>query len=199
MTGAPNCPANTCPPGEQIYRLYRVFPPPVTPLSLQCVGAGQAPPPVAAALPQVTAAMVLREFRRIPLPAPRSVTQPAGRTLINFETIFFTHTEHLTRTLTLLGQQVRLEIQPTSYRWAFGDGTSAATDTAGAAYPRKDITHRYANAHTVATHRVSVTWSARYSVNGGPLQDVGGTVTTNGPPTPIAIAEASPALSGAGQ
>ena len=50
---------------------------------------------------------------------------------------------------------------------------------------------------TVA-HRVVVTWSAEWSLNGGPLQPVNGTVTTSGPATPLRIAEASPALSGSG-
>jgi hypothetical protein len=190
------CPTNTCPPGEQIYRLWQVSPPPAAPMGLVCSGNG--PPPVAAAPPQVTGAMVLQAFRRVPLPALRSHSQPANKTLINFDTIFFTPAQPLTRNITLLGQRVRLEIRPSRFEWVHGDGTTETTSEPGSPYPAKDIVYRYADAHRTVQHRVVVTWSAEYSLNGGPLQPVNGTVTTTGPATPLRIAEASPALSGSG-
>jgi hypothetical protein len=195
-TGAAVCPANACAPGETQYRLWKVAPPPARPLGLVC--SGGAPPPIAAAVPQVTDAMVLAAFRRVPLPSLRSHSQPADKTLINFDTIFFTEAEPLTRQVTLLGQNVRLEITPSRFEWVHGDGTTDTTATPGAPYPAKDIVHRYADAHRTVAHRVVVTWSAEWSLNGGPLQPVNGTVTTTGPATPLRIAEASPALSGSG-
>ena len=140
--------------------------------------------------------MVLAAFRRIPLPSLRSHSQPANKTLINFDTIFFTDAEPLTRNLTLLGQRVRLEIKPSRFEWVHGDGTTATTATPGSPYPAKDVVYRYADAHRTVQHRVVVTWSAEWSLNGGPLQPVNGTVTTSGPATPLRVAEASPALSG---
>jgi hypothetical protein len=141
---------------------------------------------------------VLNAFRRIPLPSLRSHSQPANKTLINFDTIFFTNAEPLTRQVTLLGQSVRLEITPSRFEWVHGDGTTETTTTPGAPYPEKEIVYRYADAHRTVAHRVVVTWSAEYSLNGGPLRPVDGTVTTTGPSTPLRIAEASPALSGSG-
>ena len=176
-------------------------PAPATPLGLVCSGNGAPPAPAAAAAPappQVTEAMVLAAFRRVPLPALRSQSQPADKTLINFDTIFFTQAEPLTRDLTLLGQDVRLEIAPSLFQWEHGDGTTMTTTTPGAPYPSKDIVYRYSDAHTTVQHRVIVTWTAQWSLNGGPLQPVDGTVTTAGPATPLRIAEASPALSGSG-
>lgn len=155
-------------------------------------------PPAVAAPPQVTEAMILQAFRRIPLPSLISHSQPANKTLINFDTIFFTQAQPLTRQVTLLGQGVRLEITPSRFEWVHGDGTTETTSTPGAPYPAKDIVYRYADAHRTVAHRVVVTWSAEYSLNGGPLRPVNGTVTTNGPATPLRIAEASPALSGNG-
>ena len=49
--------------------------------------------------PPVTPALVARAFQRIPLPLLRSVTQPADKTLINFDTIFFVDAQPLHRTL----------------------------------------------------------------------------------------------------
>jgi hypothetical protein len=190
------CPQNNCPPSEQVYRLWQVAPPPATPMGLVCSGDG--PPPVAAAPPQVSEAMVLQAFRRIPLPSLRSHSQPADKTLINFDTIFFTEARPLTRQLTLLGQQVRLEIRPSRFEWVHGDGTTQTTSTPGAPYPSKAVVHRYADAHRTVAHHVAVTWSAEWSLNGGPLRPVNGTVTTTGPATPLRVAEASPALSGSG-
>ena len=73
----------------------------------------------------VTAAMVAAAMRRIPLPPSQLQVQPAnGRTLVNFETNFFTDTAPFDRTVTLLGQQVDLHIVPSGFGWRFGDGTA---------------------------------------------------------------------------
>jgi hypothetical protein len=158
-----------------------------------------APDPVdVTAQPQVTPALVARAFQRIPLPRLRAVTQPADKTLVNFDTIFYVQAEPLRRTLTLLGQRVELAITPSTFRWVHGDGTTAVTHTPGAAYPAKDIVHRYQQAHVVVRQHVEIVWTARWRLNGGAFQDVPGTVTTVGPDTPLRIAEATPALSGYG-
>src|SRR4051812_7735511 len=49
LDGGGSCSAFRCPPGEQIYRLWQVSPPPATPMGLVCSGNG--PPSVAAAAP----------------------------------------------------------------------------------------------------------------------------------------------------
>ena len=133
LNGEGTCAVNTCPPGEQVYRLWQTEPPPATADGLVCSGNG--PPPVAAAPPQVTPGMVAAAFRRIPLPSLRSHSQPANKTLINFDTIFFTQAQPLTRNLTLLGQRVRLEIRPSRFEWVHGDGTTETTSYAGGAVP----------------------------------------------------------------
>jgi hypothetical protein len=150
------------------------------------------------AQPRVTPGLVAHAFQRVPLPALRAITQPAAKTLINFDTIFYVDAQPLHRTLNLLGQQVDLEITPSTFRWVHGDGTTTETHTPGAPYPAKDVVHRYQQAHVTVSQHVEVVWTARWSLNGGPYQDVDGTVTTVGPDTPLRIAEATPALSGYG-
>ena len=142
--------------------------------------------------------MVADAFQRTPLPALRAITQPAEKTLINFDTIFYVDAQPLHRTLNLLGQQVNLEITPSTFRWVHGDGTTTETHTPGAPYPAKDVVHRYQQAHVTVSQHVEVVWTARWRLNGGPYQDVDGTVTTVGPDSPLRIAEATPALSGYG-
>ena len=197
-TGAGVCPASPCPPESVQYRQWQIGPGGETPMGFVCSGNGP-PPAIAAAAPappQVTEALVLAAFRRVPLPGLRSQSQPADKTLVNFDTIFFTEAEPLTRTVTILGQSVRLEIEPSRFTWQHGDGTSTTTSTPGAPYPAKDVVHRYTDAHVTVEHRVVVTWTAQWSLNGGALQPVDGTVTTTGPATPLRVAEASPSLSG---
>jgi hypothetical protein len=189
-------PVHTCTPcpddKEIAYRLMGLKDGQWYPLGIRCA----TQPPDAG--PTVTPAMVARAFKRIPLPSLRAITQPADKTLINFDTIFYVEAEPLHRTLTLLGQRVELEITPSTFRWVHGDGTTAETHTAGAPYPAKDVVHRYQQAHVTVRQHVEIVWTARWRLNGGALQDVPGTVTTVGPETPLRVAEATPALSGYG-
>ncbi|RYZ14551.1 MAG: hypothetical protein EOO70_07580, partial [Myxococcaceae bacterium] len=137
-------------------RRWRIQPAPPISLGTACLS------PAEAAVPTVTPTMVARAFQRIPLPALKSIAQPGNKTLINLDTIFHTKAEPLTRNLTLLGQNIRLDIQPSSYAWHWGDGTTATTNTPGAAYPDKTVTHRYQHAHTTVNHHVTITWTATW-------------------------------------
>ena len=72
---------------------------------------------------------------------------------------------------------VEVEITPTGYRWGFGDGATLSTGSTGRAYPaRSDIRHNYdrtsAEAGGSYPVRLQITWSARYSENGGPWQSL---------------------------
>ena len=58
------------------------------------------------------------------------------------------------------------------------------------------ITHRYDDADKSVQPRVDTTWTARYRVDGGPWQDVGGTVTITGDPFDLAVLSAEPHLAG---
>lgn len=191
--GAQPCAGSTgCPPKQHLYRLWEVTPT-VVPMGIQCAADTPKDP-----APKLTAAMVARAFQHVPLPGLVTHVQPKDKTLVDFDTIFYTDAQPITRTVTLLGQQVRLQITPSRFTWSYGDGSEQTTSGPGAPYPSKEVTHRYPHAHTTVAAHVSVTWTAEYSVNGGGLQPVDGTVTTTGPDTGLRIAEAVPALSGAG-
>ena len=144
----------------------------------------------------MTPALVLEALRRIGLPAVEARTQPEDKTLVNFDTIFFAEPSTFSRTITLLGQRVEVEAQPSRYIWHHGDGTSAATSGPGRPYPAKDITHRYSRAHQTVHASVDVTYTARFRVNGGAWQDIAETVTITGPATSLRVSEATPVLSG---
>ena len=146
-------------------------------------------------IPTVSPANTASAFARIPLPHPASIAQPTGKTLVNFDTIY--HAERGTPDAlahavlgrgSASGRHRRL-------RWVFGDGETLTTETAGAAYPNREVVHRYQRAGTFR-HQVEVAWTARWALDGGPFKDVPGSVTTNGQKTALRVVEATPSLSG---
>jgi hypothetical protein len=180
---------------EDDERLYRLWgrpqgAPEWEPLYTRCFAEAPDEP-----LPQVTPAMVLNEIRRIGLPELRAHTQPADKTLVNFDTIFYTNPQPFAATVTLLGQTVDIEARPTAYQWNHGDGTTQSTATAGAPYPAKTITHRYQHTDQLRTN-VTVTYTARFRVNGGDWDPIEETVAITGPDTGLQVTEATPQLSG---
>jgi hypothetical protein len=150
----------------------------------------------AAAMPTVTPGLVLTALRRIDLPASELQVQPPnGRTLVNFDTNFYTENGEFTRTVTLLGQRVELRIWPARYGWRFGDGQKRWTTTPGDVYPHLEVTHRYLRKGRVSPS-VDTTYAAQFRVNGGPWRDVNGTVTIPGAPQPLRVVTARPVLVG---
>ncbi len=186
---------HACPAGQTVYtRWVKTRSSWTSSPTVRCV---YGPPKAAIKIkPRVTAAMILRAFRRIPLPHPLAQSQPSTKTLVNFETIFYVDQGPLTRRVRLLGQRITLAIRPARFVWHHGDGSQAVTDTPGAAYPARDITYRYTRADVTVRHSVTITWTARYRVNKGRWRMVPGTVTTNGPASRLRITEAVPVLSG---
>jgi hypothetical protein len=154
-------------------------------------------PAAVAAVPTVTPGMVARAFRTIDLPPSELQIQPPnGRTLVNFDTNFYTEQPGFDRTLTLLGRRVDLRIWPSQFRWVFGDGAELPSTSAGAPYPNLVITHNYLQRGGV-TPRVDTTYSAEFRVDGGAWREVAGTVTIPGSPVQLDVVTARPVLVGA--
>jgi hypothetical protein len=144
----------------------------------------------------LTPALVASAMKTIPLPpSVLEVEPPNGRTLVNFDTNFFTTTQPFDTTLALLGQRVDLHITPAQFTWQFGDGESSSTNEPGAPYPALDVTHAYLTKGHVAPS-VDTTYTAQFRVNGGPWRDVPGTVTIAGAPVDLQVLTATPVLVG---
>jgi hypothetical protein len=135
-------------------------------------------------------------LRRIDLPPSElQIQPPKGRTLVNFDTNFYTEQPAFDRTVRLLGRRVDLRIWPREFRWVFGDGGELAGASPGAPYPDLLITHNYLQKGGVSP-RVDTTYAARFRVDGGPWQDVDGTVTVPGDPVQLEVITARPVLVG---
>lgn len=135
---------------------------------------------------------VLSAVRKVGLPAAE-VHAPAY-TLVNLDTTFYTEAAAVTRSLEIIRFQVEVQAVPSSFSWHWGDGSTTTTDTPGRPYPATDITHTYVHATTPTTPdpvSVDVTYTARYSVDGGPWLSIPDPITISGPTHPLPIKQAS--------
>jgi hypothetical protein len=109
--------------------------------------------------------------------------QPRGRTLINFDTIFYADYSStagpgratLDKTVNVLGFPVRIVATP-SWTWTFEPGSSQTFTTPGDPYPKKTITYRYERpgARTVS---VQASWKGQFYVDGDGPYDIADPVT----------------------
>lgn len=155
-----------------------------------------------AGLGVITTAMVQRAFRRLTWPEPELVIQPPGnKTLINFETLFYSTTPAgpTSQTVRLLGQRVTIQASPATYTWH--------SDPAGESWQTDDPSQRYRSGddaeqlnHYVYEHpgdfrpSLDVTYTGRYRIGGGPWQDIPGDLTLDGPTQPLRVVEAETRL-----
>jgi len=134
---------------------------------------------------------IRRAFRELPLYRGEIRTDPETFTLVNLETYFFCGDAtgrgcaaigEGERTVTLLGQRVRIRPRIVGYAWGFGDGTGQDVTGERAAH-----TYRHALQATVT---LTLTWTADYALGGGAFQPIGDTTTTTSPPRLLPVREA---------
>ena len=107
------------------------------------------------------------------------VRQPPGdMVIVTKDLIVYTDPSSRTLSTTVGGTPVSVVVTPVSYRWDWGDGTTTTTRDPGAAYPHQTVVHRYRELLQGVVVTLTTTWSATFSVEGGPPQPVSGTVTT---------------------
>lgn len=180
-----------------------------TPALTRCLPAIEDDPPVQPNLPEVTTSMavairiprpedvtwdqVMTEVKAVVFPPLTVKVQPAGRTLVNLDTIVYTDKYKVySQTVTVLGFPVEVQAAPMSYTWSFGDGTTLTTEKPGSPYPSKEITHKYMKKGPVGL-RLTVGYEARYNVSGTGWRYIG-TVPITGPTTALQVREAVPVL-----
>jgi len=148
-----------------------------------CMGA--AAPGVPKAV--VIRATVEREFKRLVVLKGVATPQPAGKTLVNFDTAFYTRAAaYQLPPITIVGSTVRVRASPARYDWHFGDGTQLA-DRGPGAKDTEQVTHRYTSTGRVGPY-VVVTWSGTYKVDGDPaVQQVNGQAVTTGNPAALQV------------
>jgi hypothetical protein len=78
---------------------------------------------------------------------------------------------------------VAVEVEPVSYTWDFGDGTTLVSASLGKPYPAEsDIQHtyQYSSLHYASGFpiRLTIQFAASFSVNGGPAEPLSGMTRT---------------------
>ena len=107
------------------------------------------------------------------------VRQPPGaKALVSKIVIVYTSPAAQDLTTRVGDQSVSIVATPVSYTWDWGDGATTTTTDPGAAYPDHTVYHKYSHTAQGVTITLTTTWSATYSVGGGPPQPVSGTLTT---------------------
>jgi len=141
-----------------------------------------------------TPGQVREEVKRVGLASVNVHVQPAGATLVNFETILSTTAAPIETTVTVLGTPVEIKASAASFTWHHGDGTSQTTSKPGRPYPAKDVVHQYRKPGHVNL-RVDVNYQVDFRIEGGSWQQLADPITAPGPATALRVREARPVLS----
>jgi len=146
--------------------------------------------------PRVTPQMVWEQASRMIPPAAIGLA-PHENTLVNIQTIMWVDTAAARNLpdVTILGQQVSIDIKIDHVDWDFGDAKSSTSEGPGKAYdaqgdPCKDkqCPDYYGHTYTTTgdmTVTATVTWQATFRVGAGAVTPIPGTIP--GPTTNAAI------------
>ena len=152
----------------------------------------------ALARPVLTVAAIRDAFKQVDFALPSVNVQPEGNvTLVNLPTYFEVQWPALgvqpreIATVQLLGRSVRIRPLGKSFVYRFGDGDQLGpTSDVGGPYPQGRIRHTYIRPAKAAVVSVVATYGGEFSVDDGPWQEVGETITINGPAEGVQVREA---------
>ena len=110
---------------------------------------------------------------------------PGAKALVSKIVIVYTSGDSQTMETQVGGTPVTIVATPASYTWDWGDGTTTTTKDPGAAYPNHTVFHKYSHTADNVVISLTTTWSATYSIGGGPAQPISGTLTTTDTANPF--------------
>lgn len=149
----------------------------------------------------LTMQMILDEFHKTVFAKPKASIQPVGlKTLVNLPTYYeldwnpagFEPGE--ADTTVLVGRRVEIEPVFVSATYIYGDGeASGPVESFGGPYPDGDVIHTYRQ-KMVAPVQINANYGGRFRVDGGAWIDIPDTVTIEGTPVNLTVAEAKARL-----
>ena len=110
---------------------------------------------------------------------------PGAKALVSKIVIVYTSGDSQTLETEVGGAPVTIVATPVSYAWDWGDGATTTTTDPGAAYPDQTVFHKYSHTAKGVVISLTTTWTATYSVGGGPAQPISGTLTTTDTTNPF--------------
>lgn len=149
----------------------------------------------------LTMQMIIDQFHKTVFAKPTAAIQPVGlKTLVNLPTYYeltWPNTGYEpgeVDTSTLVGRRVEIEPLFRSATYLYGDGqTSGPVKSVGGPHPTGDVVHTY-RTKMVAPVQINVTYGGRFRVDGGAWVTIPDTVTIEGTPTNLTVAEAKARL-----
>lgn len=126
-----------------------------------------------------------RDFASMPVkPLEASAGPPDGWLPVNMLNVLYADPEDQVLETELLDTPVSVRATPTSYHWDLGDGNTITTDNPGEPYPSTEISATYAQEGWYDI-TLTTTFSGQFSVDGGPWQDIDGTIEVASDPIPL--------------
>lgn len=125
------------------------------------------------------------DFESMPVaPLIATAGPPEGWLPVNMVNVLYAESEPQTMDMTLLGTPVQVRATPVQYDWDLGDGNTISTAEPGKPYPSEAVssTYRYEGWYDVT---LTTTFSGQFSVDGGPWQDIDGTIQVGSEPISI--------------
>ncbi|MGP5127862.1 PKD domain-containing protein [Brachybacterium tyrofermentans] len=103
---------------------------------------------------------------------------------VNMPNVLYTDTKAQELDVELLDTPVAIRATPISYEWDLGDGNTITTDNPGKPYPSEIVSSTYS---TEGWYDITLTttFTGQFAVNGGPWQDIDGSIEVVSDPVPI--------------
>lgn len=136
---------------------------------------------------------ILRAFQEAPITPGSMTLQPSPHTLIGAHTNVYVEAQPQVFEMQLLGQSIRIEVEPTEYTFDYGDGTTYGPVSApGGPLPEARWGEQTPTSHMYSQtgdFMVGITtfFSGQYSVNGGPMIPMGGRAEVASPSQVLSV------------
>jgi len=136
---------------------------------------------------------ILRAFQEAPITPGTMTVQPSPHTLIGAHTNVYVESSSQVFEMELLGQSIRIEVEPTEYTFNYGDGTSyGPVSIPGGPLPearwgeQTPTSYMYSQTGDFPVS-VATFFSGEYSVNGGPTIPMDGRAEVVSPSQTLSV------------
>ncbi|MFZ3452904.1 hypothetical protein [Arthrobacter sp. 7Tela_A1] len=136
---------------------------------------------------------VLTAFQEAPIAAGSMVLQPSPHTLVGAHTNVYVEASGQVFEMNLLGQEIRIAVEPTEYTFDYGDGSVyGPAAVPGGPLPESRWGEQTATSHVYGQTgdfpvMVTTFFSGEYSVNGGPLIPIDGRAEVTSPAQVLSV------------
>ncbi|WP_226832128.1 PKD domain-containing protein [Brachybacterium sp. FME24] len=133
----------------------------------------------------VVITITVSDFQSMPVaPLVASAGPEDGWLPVSMVNVLHADADSQTLETEVLTVPVSVRAVPVSYHWDLGDGNEITTKSPGEAYPSEEVSGTYAGEGWYDV-TLTTTFSGQFAVNGGPWQDIDGTIEVASEPIPI--------------